>query len=103
MRIEHGRADQPCLDGIGRCGPGVQPPIFLGCVDADTNMDGIDEGCSTSLRHCLVTATTSQCVQCLVGTECNDANECTTDACPANACTFTPGYSSRQSGMRARM
>jgi hypothetical protein len=74
-----------CLTGIGRCGPSVVP-IFLGCVDEDTNLDGIDEGCSAALSHCLVTSTGSSCVECIAAADCSDGNACTLDACTANAC-----------------
>lgn len=82
-----------CPSGIclatGRCAPPITP-FFLGCVEADANGDGIQDGCTAATPYCLVGSGTSQCVACRVDSHCNDSNACTTDRCVANSCVRTP-------------
>lgn len=44
--------------------------------------------CAGMTPYC--NTTTNACVACLGDVDCNDGNECTTDACAGSACVFTP-------------
>lgn len=79
-----------CLATTGVCAPPVDP-FFLGCLDEDTApMDGIDDGCTTLRPHCVISASGSACVACLMDADCGDGLECTTDTCVSNLCVNAP-------------
>jgi len=49
-----------------------------------------DFGCSSTAPICLGTGLDAACAGCTTATDCNDGNECTSEACSAGKCVFAP-------------
>lgn len=59
----------------------------VACID--NRATGVDAGCDAALPLCDATQMPATCVECVVGKDCDDDNECTTEACSENnECVF---------------
>ncbi len=72
-----------CSEGVCN-GAGAQDSC-VPCVDNHAN--DIDAGCEAAAPLCDASQSPAACVECLALADCDDSNDCTTEACESKACT----------------
>ena len=79
--------DDACDEGLDRCdnSPVADPPGVEGPEGDPSCSDGLDNDCDL-----LTDGADPGCLSCFVDGDCDDLNECTTDACDTGTCTNDP-------------
>ncbi|MBX3271645.1 MAG: hypothetical protein KF729_15370 [Sandaracinaceae bacterium] len=77
-------AGSTCSGGV--C-DGAASPACVPCIDTGA---GTDPGCTAGRPFCTGTGAGATCAACTTAAHCNDANDCTADACIGGSCFRTP-------------
>jgi hypothetical protein len=84
-------AHEPLAVGSA-CGSGRSCDAQAVCVRCRDTAPGAaqDVGCSPTAPVCVGTGLDAACAGCTMAADCNDGNECTSEACTSGNCVFTP-------------